>query len=78
METVFIGVNSIAFGRKLTLFFAPSRFPAFHLKCPAFLAYFELEKMHSMCYFQRQVELKTNRQGADFVCACSAQSKRRF
>ena len=29
-------------------FLAPSRFPAFHLKSPAFLAYFELEKMHSV------------------------------
>ena len=39
-------------------FLAPSRFSAFHLKCPAFLAYFELEKMHSMRSFQRQVELR--------------------
>ena len=39
-------------------FLVPSRFPAFHLKCPAFLAYFELEKMHYMRSFQRQVELR--------------------
>ena len=52
-----IGVNSTAFWRKLTLFLEQSRFPAFHSKCPAFLAYFELAKMHSMRSFQRQVEL---------------------
>ena len=50
-----IGVNSTAFERKLTLFSAIP-FPAFHLKCPAFLAYFELEKMQSKRSFQRQVE----------------------
>ena len=45
--------------RKLSLFLAPSRFPAFHLKYPAFLCgYFELEKMHSMRSAQRQVELR--------------------
>ena len=36
----------------------PSRFPAFHLKCPAFLANFELEKMRPIRSFQRQVELR--------------------
>ena len=46
------------FRRKLTLFLEPTRFPAFHSKCPAFFAYFELEKMHSMRSFQRQVELR--------------------
>ena len=35
-----IGVNITAFGRKFMLFY---RHPAFHLKCPAFVAYFELE-----------------------------------
>ena len=39
-------------------FLAPSRFPAFHLKCPAYFAYFELEKMRSMRSAQRQVELR--------------------
>ena len=39
-------------------FLAPSRFPAFHLKCPAVLAYFELEKMRSMHFAQRKVELR--------------------
>ena len=28
---------------------APSRFRAFHLKCPAFCVYFELEKMRPRC-----------------------------
>ena len=40
-----IGVNITAFGRKLTLF---KRHPAFNLKCHAFFAYFELEKMRSI------------------------------
>ena len=31
------------------------RFPAFHLKCPVFFAYFDLEKMRSS---QRQVVLR--------------------
>ena len=53
-----IGVNITAFGRKLMLFLAPSRFPAFHLKCPAFFAYFQLEKMRSMRSAQCQVELR--------------------
>ena len=39
-------------------FLAPSRFPAFYLKCPAYFAYFELEKMHSMRSAQCRVELK--------------------
>ena len=34
-DTSMTGVN-IAFGRKHTVFLVPSRFPAFHLKCPAF------------------------------------------
>ena len=38
-----IGVNITAFGRKLTLL-APSCFPAFHLKCATFFAYFGLGK----------------------------------
>ena len=37
-------------------FLAPSRFPVFHVKYPAFLAYFDLEKMRSMRSFQRQVK----------------------
>ena len=53
-----IGVNSLPLSGVNSRFLAPSRFPAFHLKCPAFLAYFELEKMHSMRSFQRQVELR--------------------
>ena len=60
-----VGVNITAFGRKLTLFLAPSRFPAFNLQFPAFLAYFELEKMRSIMHLlesmlsdQRQVELR--------------------
>ena len=46
-----IGVNTTAFGRKLTLFSAIplSRF------CPAYFAYFELGKMRSA---QRQVDLR--------------------
>ena len=36
-------------------FLMPSLFPAFHLKCPASFAYFELGKMRSA---QRQVELR--------------------
>ena len=54
---VIIGVNSTAFGRKLTLF---STIPLsrFSLKMSRFLAYFELEKIHSMRSFQRQVELR--------------------
>ena len=50
-----MGVNITAFGHKIKLFLAPSRFPAFHLKCPAFVcAYFQLEKIRSA---RRQVEL---------------------
>ena len=45
------GVNS-------RFFIAPSRFPVFHLKCPAFLAYLELEKVYPMRSFQCQVELR--------------------
>ena len=55
LSTVDIGVNITAFGRKLTLFW---HHPAFHLKCPAFFAHFELEKMRSMRSAQRQVELR--------------------
>ena len=56
-----LGVNSrpTAFGRKLKLFFlAPSRFPSFHLKCRAFFGVFRVGKMHSVRFFQRQVELR--------------------
>ena len=49
----YIGVNIT--GHTLL---APSRFPAFHLKCPTYFAYFELEKMRSMRSAQRQVELR--------------------
>ena len=56
-----IGVNITAFGRKLTLFSAIplSRFPAFHLKCPAFfLRISSWEKMRPVRSTQHQVELK--------------------
>ena len=38
-----------------SFFLAPSRFHAFHLKCPAFFAYFEFGKMRSA---QPQVEIR--------------------
>ena len=43
-----IGVNTTAFGRKLTLF---QRHPAFHLKSPAFFAYFEFDKKSTIYLF---------------------------
>ena len=45
-------------GKHSTLFLTPFRFLAFHLICPAFLAFLELEKMRSMRSAQRQVELR--------------------
>ena len=39
-------------------FLAPSRFTAFHLKCPPLFFYFELEKMRSTHSAQREVELR--------------------
>ena len=53
---VSIGVNTTAFGRKLTLF---SAIPLcrFSLKMSRFFAYLELEKMRSMHSAQRKVEL---------------------
>ena len=52
-----IGVNSTAFGRKVTLGSA-TPFSRFSLKMSRFFAYFELEKMRSMRSAQRQVELR--------------------
>ena len=52
-----IGVNSSAFGRKLTLFSAIP-LSRFSLKMSRFLGVFPVGKMHSMRSFQRQVELR--------------------
>ena len=52
-----IGVNSTAFGRKLTLFSAIP-LSRFSLKMSRLFSYFELEKMRSMRSVQRQVELR--------------------
>ena len=53
-ETHVTGVNITAFGHKLKLF---HRHPAFHLKCPAYFAYFELKKC-ALCSAQRYVVLR--------------------
>ena len=52
-----IDYNSTGVNITHAFFLAQSRFPAFQLKCPAFLAYFELGKRRSMRSAQRQVEL---------------------
>ena len=46
-----IGVNITVFGRKLTIFFGPSRFPAFHLKCPVFFILISSRKnaLYALC-----------------------------
>ena len=54
----YIGVNSTAFGRKLKLFLAPSRFPAFHLKCPAFFVFRVGKNARFMRSDQHQLELR--------------------
>ena len=56
-----IGVNSTAFGRKLTLFLASSRFPAFHLKCPAFFGVFRVEKNALYALFSTSSGTQTTR-----------------
>ena len=62
-----IGVNSTAFGRKLTLFRA-IRFPAFHLKYPAFFWRISIwKKMRSMHSAQRKMELR--RLGNQLPCS---------
>ena len=40
-------VSTLPLSGVISRFLTPSRFPAFHLKCPAYFAYFELEKMRS-------------------------------
>ena len=45
-------------------FLAPSRFPAFHLKCPAFLAYFKVEKNALYALFSASSGTQTTRQPA--------------
>ena len=45
LSCILIGVNITALGRKLTLFSAIPLSRVFFLKCPAFLVYFELEKI---------------------------------
>ena len=58
LSATFIGVNSTAFGRKLTLFCSAIPLSRFPLKMSRFFAYFELGKMRSMRSAQRQVELR--------------------
>ena len=53
----FIGVDSTAFGRKLTLYSAIP-LSRFSLKMSRFFGVFQVEKMHSMRSFQRQVKLR--------------------
>ena len=65
--TYSIGVNITAFGRKLTLL-APSRFPAFLLKCPTFFAYLELEK----CALCARLRVKWNSDDSATSLQCSA------
>ena len=56
---VSIGINSTAFGRKLTLFFSAIPLSRFSLKMSRFFfAYFEFEKKPLMCSAQCQVELR--------------------
>ena len=54
-----VGVNITAFGRKPTLLFlAPSRFPAFHLKCQSFMRISSWKKCALCASAQHYVELR--------------------
>ena len=47
-------------------FLAPSRFPAFHLKCPAFFAYFDLKKC-ALCALH-SVKWNSDNSATSFQC----------
>ena len=66
---VYARENDDNYGRPLNsrFFLASSRFPIFHLKCPAFFAYFEFEKMRSMRSAQRQ--LNSEDSATSFQCS---------
>ena len=49
-------------------FLASSRFPAFDFKCPAFFAYFELEKMRSRCALL-SVKWNSDDSATNFQCS---------